>query len=540
MAVFAGRAGAALVAVAAACGGAGDPGGGGGPGDPDGGGAGGAIDAAGDPGADPALSHARADAATRALLLRFWRGDLGGLGYLAAQSPDPDGQLTGYWTFAQALDAVLDAAARHPEGSFAGWIETLYLAQEARGWHSNFFDDENWMALALLRAHQMTGEPRYLERAEALALEVVGAWDETCCGARPGGVWWDRAHTQKATAANAGAALTAARLAMETGDAAWLEHARRIYHYWRDEMVDPETHQVHDHIETDGRVVEWRFTYNEGLMIGAAVALHQATGEPEYLDDAHAIASFLVYQEVAPTPLGDVLADGGACSGDCRQFKGIAYRYLGELERVSGVARYRAVLDASAYSLWEIARDPASDTFAVDWASPPAPGAAVSIMQQSSAAMALSVHAALLGPASPDPAPPLVIQAEEAVLRGVGVEAQHGAFEGWGYAAGWNADRQRVDFPIEVPTAGAYRLRLRYAAGAGDAVRLVAVDGVPVREARRFEATDGWADYREATEVVELAAGRAIVSLVYRDALGSAGYLNLDRLSLEPAGRDGR
>lgn len=294
-----------------------------GSGDPDGGDQGAAADAQPDPGADPAMAHARADAATEALLLRFWRGDIG---YLAAASPDPSGQPTGYWTFAQGLDTVLDAAARHPGGSFAGWIETLYLAQDARGWQSDFFDDQNWMALALLRGYQMTGDARYLERARALALEVVGAWDETCCGDRPGGVWWDRAHTQKATAVNAGAALIAARLAIETGDQAWLEHARRIYRYWRGEMVDPDSHQVYDHIEADGELVKWRFTYNEGLMIGAAVAMWQATGEVGYLEDAHAIAGFLVYQEVAPTPLGDVLADRGGCSGDCRSFKGIAYR----------------------------------------------------------------------------------------------------------------------------------------------------------------------------------------------------------------------
>ena len=498
---------------------------------PDAGDPGAAADAAADPGADPAMAHARADAATQALLLRFWRGDVG---YLADLSPDPEGQPTGYWTFAQALDAVLDAAARHPGGSFAGWIETLYLAQEARGWQSNFFDDQNWMALALLRAHEMTGDARYLERARVLALEVVGAWDQTCCGDRPGGVWWDRAHTQKATAVNAGAALTAARMAMATGDQAWLEQARRIYRYWRDEMVDPDSHQVYDHIESDGSVVKWRFTYNEGLMIGAAVAMWQATGEAGYLDDAHAIASYLVYQEVAPTPLGDILVESGACSGDCRQFKGIAYRYLAELERVaSDGPRYRAVLDASAYSLWEIARDPDTNMFGVDWASAPSAGVPVSIQQQSSATMALNLHAALLDPA-PDGAPAsTVVQAEDAVLRGVGVEASHRGFDGWGYAAGWHAEGQRVDFAVEVPAEGDYTLGFRYAAGAGDALRAISIDGAHLVDAERFTATSGWDDYQEVTEVAHLGAGRSVVTVAYRDALGSDGYLNLDRLSLD-------
>ena len=489
----------------------------------------GSTDAAPDPGYDLARAHERADAATEALLLHFWRGDLE---YLGADWPD-QGARAGYWIYAQALDAVLDAVERHQGRSLAGWIATLYQAQEARGWQSNFFDDENWMALALLRAYRLTGEQRYLDRADALARDVVGAWDETCCGERPGGVWWDRAHTQKATAANAGAALTAARMAIETGDPLWLEDARRIYGYWRQEMVDPDTHQVYDHIEVDGRVVKWRFTYDQGLMIGAALALHQATGEATYLDDAHAFASFLVYHEVSPTPLGDVLAETGACAGDCRQFKGIAYRYLAALEQIAGDQRHRDVLDASAYALWEIARDPASNTFAVDW-SRPVDGSPVSLSQQSSAAMALSNHASLLGAAPDDGAPRFDYQAEDAALGGVGVEGSHGSFEGWGYVAGWHRDGQRIDLAVDVPDPGDYSLELRYAAGAGDAVRLVAIDGGSLVEGKRFPATAGWDEYQEISVPVHLEAGRRTVSLVFQASLGSDNFLNLDRISLEP------
>lgn len=127
------------------------------------------------------------------------------------------------------------------------------------------------------------------------------------------------------------------------------------------------------------------------------------------------------------------------------------------------------------------------------------------------------------------------LKAEGAVLRGVGVEASHGGFEGWGYAAGWHAEGQRVDFPVEVPAAGDYLLRFRYAAGAGDALRVISIDGVHLRDAKRFAGTTGWDDYREATEVAHLGAGPSIVTVAYRNAERSANYLNLDRLSLEPA-----
>ena len=56
------------------------------------------------------------------------------------------------------------------------------------------------------------GDPRYRDRAVQLFDDIMAAWDETCCGSRPGGLWWDKPHTQKATASNAGAVITAVRL----------------------------------------------------------------------------------------------------------------------------------------------------------------------------------------------------------------------------------------------------------------------------------------------------------------------------------------
>jgi predicted alpha-1,6-mannanase (GH76 family) len=48
-------------------------------------------------------------------------------------------------------------------------------------------------------------------------------------------------------------------------------------------MVNPVSFQVCDHINPDGTKVWWKFTYNEGLMIGASVELNEATGAAMYL-----------------------------------------------------------------------------------------------------------------------------------------------------------------------------------------------------------------------------------------------------------------
>ena len=65
---------------------------------------------------------------------------------------------------------------------------------------------EGPMISALVHAYDLTTNAVYLNQAQALFADVQGGWDTTCCGAIRGGMWWDKAHTQKATAANAGAA----------------------------------------------------------------------------------------------------------------------------------------------------------------------------------------------------------------------------------------------------------------------------------------------------------------------------------------------
>jgi hypothetical protein len=77
----------------------------------------------------PEEYHARADAALESFLLKFWSQ---GASYLKAHYPD-NGSATGYWTFAQGFDAVLDGVERTEGKAYAGWIETLFDAQNQRG-----------------------------------------------------------------------------------------------------------------------------------------------------------------------------------------------------------------------------------------------------------------------------------------------------------------------------------------------------------------------------------------------------------------------
>ena len=474
---------------------------------------------------DCAGSHAVADRALHDFLLKFWNA---GAQYLNADYPST-GKDAAYWVYAQAIDAVADGADREPE-RYRGMLDTLLQAQPSHGWLTGYNDDENWMALALMRAFDHTGNRDYLNQAESLYRDhVLAAWDDTCCGTHKGGIWWNDAHTQKATAANGGAVITGVRLAARTGKPAYLDFAKKVYDFWSAYYTDPVTHQTADHITPDGTISWWKFTYNEGVMIGGAVELYRALGDARFLADAHHYAAFMLAHEVRASSLGDVLSDGagGTCGGDCAQFKGIGFRYLGELyARDRSRADYANLLATSANAIWKLARDPSSGLFATDWAGPTVTSAIID--QESSAAMALGVQARLCGAAPAATAGSY--EAEDAQLHSVGLEASHAGFSGWGYVAGWNADGQWIDFHVEVGPGGAHTLDFDYAAGAGDAARQLYIDGATVVATLPFPSTGSWDRYGHSSANVSLTAGAHVISVIYSGTNHSAAYLNLDRL----------
>ncbi|HWW02143.1 MAG TPA: glycoside hydrolase family 76 protein [Candidatus Acidoferrum sp.] len=478
-----------------------------------------------------ATYHNRADQALQSFLLKFWNG---GSQYLRNTSPS-DGSLTGYWTYAHGWDAVMDGVERTGGQQYAGWIESLYLGQNQRGWTNNYYDDECWMATTLTRAYDLTGNSKYLNQATALYADIMTGWDTTCCGAAPGGMWWDKTRTQKATAANAGAALLGARLYLRTGNSLYLSFAQQVYGYWYTNMVNPSTYQVCDHLLTDGTKVWWKFTYNEGLMIGASVALNQATGDLTYLGRANSIANFMINNEVASTTNGPVLYDGdnSGCGGDCHEFKGPGYRYLMQLfARNTTQGQYLYVLRSSANSIWNMALNPTSTVFSVNWAGPWQTNADQA--QDNAACIALSRFAQQNGLYPGSGVPSNQYEAENATLHNLGVEALYGAFTGWGYIAGWNANGTSVDFNVNIATGGVYALSLRYAAGAGNASRLISINGFNAFVNLSFANTGAWNSYSTNTVTANLPAGQNTITVAFNSTYGSANWLNLDNLTLIP------
>jgi predicted alpha-1,6-mannanase (GH76 family) len=332
---------------------------------------------------DDALSSStRADNATSALVAHFYDSNLH---YFRGAWPNNNAP-AGYWIFAQAYDAVLDSVQRSGNaGALEKYVDVLYNDQAARGWQSDYFDDESWMSLALIRAYDVTHDAKYLSRAESLFSDI----DQN--GRTNAGVWWNRQHVEMATASNFGPALVAARLSERTGNATYKQAAQEIYDYWYSVMVDHTTSQVADHRDPNGTVDWSKYTYNTGLAIGASIELSNITGNAGYLSHAYAFGSYLIHAQVTSSSFGDVLYDH-PCTGDCDAFKGIAFRNLMKLYEMDKTqTQYGDVLAASAKAIWSSARDTSANVFGTQWAG----GAptATSLAADASAVMSLNVAA---------------------------------------------------------------------------------------------------------------------------------------------------
>jgi predicted alpha-1,6-mannanase (GH76 family) len=495
----------------------------------------GAIDAA----FDHDLANAHADDAVQALLLHFWN---------AASFLEAPSRPAAPSALALAWEVVAAAAERHERARFVGAVRTFYDLENKAGWKFDRYDDENAMVLALLRAFDITGDDAYLLQARLLYRDIMAAWDTTCCTPEGitmrGGVWHDRAEDRKSTAVNAGAVISGARLFERTKLSVYLSFAKQVYDYWSTSMVDPKTYQVKDNVSPTA-VQSPKYTYDQGLMIGASVALAHATGDAAPLANAHKYAAFMLANEVDAR---GILSDGNAaaCLEECAQYKGIAAQYLAELYAADRAhSEYVAMLIRCAESLVSV-RD-ASGVFGPDWG---ATGGPLTLSATASAAMALASLASLGAPVTSDPI--ATGEAEEGTLHGVGLEAMYQGFAGWGYVSAWgclaspaldpgckkqDVDGQSVTVDVHAPADGPYDLTIRYAAIIDDrnatqaSRRLVVNDGAFVIDTLGLKPTQSWTFWNEEKLAqVPLRAGRNQVSLSFDSGHSSYGYINLDHI----------
>ncbi|MFU1796604.1 glycoside hydrolase family 76 protein [Paenibacillus azoreducens] len=313
----------------------------------------------------------RAEAAQEALRQYFWNPEIA---MYNIETPCPDGEcntIFHYWWMAHAVDVLVDGLLRSKRGIYDRTLAELHegiLRRNGGAYPNELYDDMEWMAIAWLRAYNATGRETYKETALLLWEDIKTGWNDHMGG----GIAWQKSQLDyKNTPANAPAVILAARLYQCFGNHEDLDWAKRIYDWQKRHLVDPQSGFVWDGINRtgDGSIdKDWKFTYCQGVFIGAGVELYRATGEALYLKDALRTAEAAEAELAGQDGLFPDEEDG-----DGGLFKGILVRYLAELCLCVGSPGQpaAALLIRNADSLWEQGRG-AGYLFGTDWSKPPA------------------------------------------------------------------------------------------------------------------------------------------------------------------------
>lgn len=319
-----------------------------------------------------ALWYQRAEIAQESLYINFFNPETGVMNQ-GIPPGNPHNERPIYWWHAHVMDVLADGYRRTAAERYR--LRLWDMFENVKRFNNNtllhnYYDDMEWMALALLRAWDLTGNHGYRLGVLELWEDIKTAWNSHMGG---GMAWKKDQRDYKNTPANAPASILAARLFRRFHGREDFEWAKRIYEWNKSNLVDPVTGFVWDGMNRlgDGGIdKDWKFTYCQGVFIGAAVELYHCTGEPSYIADARRTA--LAAGEQLAEPGSGMLREEG--DGDCGLFKGIFIRYLLELIRLQpDFTEMAEMLKINAETAWTVGRDPETCLFSRSWQEKPGP-----------------------------------------------------------------------------------------------------------------------------------------------------------------------
>jgi len=189
---------------------------------------------------------------------------------------------------------------------------------------NEYLDDSGWWGITWLKMYQRTKDVKYLDTARAIHAHMAKNWRPDKGG---GVLWCTDADKQKTNAiTNSLFLILSARLYSTTKESAYWDWAEKTLAWFREQ-------QLYDGIaivDAPGHTGDY-WTYNQGAYLGALVAMSDATGKPEYLDDAARIAETVLTKSGVVLPGGVIVEKLGTSGWDVGMFKGVFIRYLGQL-----------------------------------------------------------------------------------------------------------------------------------------------------------------------------------------------------------------
>lgn len=316
----------------------------------------------------------RAEAAYEALQKYFYQEE-SGLYLEQYPKQENDNPYSYVWPFSQALAATIDLsgirkaqigkqytddvedrfdALEHywnPDTQPVGYDSYVRAPYGDGGDH--FYDDNEWIGLEMVQHYRMTGDETALERARQIFDLVVYGWDDDESHPCPGGVFWTQAswNNDRNTVSTAPGAELGLHLYQLTNDTDkqeyYLNWSKKMYN-WVNECMRTPNGLYWDHIDLEGNITEWIFTYNQGTMLGASVLLYEITGDVSYLNRA---------KDIADTAI-DYFGQNDRLYEEDLDFTSIFFKNILLLQNVDYDPKYTHIMEKFADRIWEEDRDP--------------------------------------------------------------------------------------------------------------------------------------------------------------------------------------
>ena len=240
-----------------------------------------------------------------------------------------------WWTSANIMESLIDYHQLTGK-DFSKELKKIYRrnvnAGRPRFISPNAFDDDEWWALAWLKAYDMTGDKKYLAISDGIFRHMVKqAWSPVCGG----GLNWQLFHHYKNSVTNELFLILSARLALATQDSVkkkyYSDWAFKEWDWFRQSKMFSDTLWIADGLAKDcschyGTKPEGTYTYTQGLILGGLKYLYQLTSDRKYLDEARVMAH--ASMKNFSNSDGILTENGDIPSHDNIQFKGVYIRYL--------------------------------------------------------------------------------------------------------------------------------------------------------------------------------------------------------------------
>ena len=291
-----------------------------------------------------------------------------------ADRDEEPGKGFNYWWQAHALLCMAETVRRGgttwSAGDLGAFRDAL-VKQNGGHWTNDYFDDEGWMAIALLQCADATRDAAWRTLARGLWDDIRASWTDQFGGGIP---WRKTQRDYKNAPANGPAIVIGATLYRADHQQGDLGDARRICDWLLKTLQDPQGGLIWDGVNRTGNGAidkNWRFSYCQGIAIGGCLELYLATRTPSYLSAAERIGT--VALDTFFTPATGLCPEGG--NGDGGLFKGILVRNLAALAQASArlAPRIRQLLEANGRRLAQLQGDHGDGLLPSTWSNGAAP-----------------------------------------------------------------------------------------------------------------------------------------------------------------------